>query len=141
MFRTEPPIFLRLDQMIRDAHVTLAPGSTVRLRCRAGGKPRPEVLWFKDGKMIADEEAEALRHGEGRWMLRLTRVKVEDSGKYSCRTFNKAGTINFTYDVNVVGWSRYEMTRTMIMMTTTLMIKIMTTMIMTTMTTMMAPHQ
>lgn len=104
MFRAEPPVFLRLDQMIRDSHVTQATGSTVRLRCRAGGKPRPEVLWFKNGKMIAEED-EALRHGEGRWILRLAKVKVEDSGKYTCRAFNKAGTINFTYDVDVIGRS------------------------------------
>lgn len=84
--------------MIRDSHVTQLPGSGVRLRCRASGRPRPEVIWFKDGKRIADDDG-----GAGKWMLRLERLKVEDSGKYVCRAFNRAGIINFTYEVQIIG--------------------------------------
>jgi hypothetical protein len=31
-------------------------GSTVRLNCRAFGVPKPDVLWFRNGQVLAEEE-------------------------------------------------------------------------------------
>jgi len=41
-----------------------------------------------------------------RLSLRLDRVTTDDAGSYSCRAFNKAGTVNFTYTLRVTG--RYD---------------------------------
>lgn len=58
------------------------------------------MVWLKDGKRIAVDDGDA-----GKWMLRLERVKVEDSGEYVCRAVNKAGMITFTYEVQIIGIS------------------------------------
>ena len=40
--------------------------------------------------------------------LRLTNVKVEDSGPYTCRVSNVFGSINFTYTLEVVGEQNFQ---------------------------------
>ncbi len=81
-----------------DNHVMQPAGSTVRLRCRATGKPRPSVVWLRAGQVV-----EQIDESDSKWLLRLPNAQEEDSGKYTCRVFNSAGTINFTYTLEIVG--------------------------------------
>lgn len=75
-------------------------GSSVRLKCVASGNPRPDISWLKDNKPLSPQEI-----GENKrkkWTLNLKSLKPEDSGKYTCRVFNRAGEINATYKVEVI---------------------------------------
>ena len=85
-------------EQMDDPHIMQPAGSTVRLRCRATGKPRPNIVWLKDGQAL-----DFVDDSSSKWLLRLADTQEEDSGKYTCKVFNSAGTINFTYTLEIVG--------------------------------------
>ncbi|XP_052251838.1 fibroblast growth factor receptor-like 1 isoform X2 [Dreissena polymorpha] len=96
------PFFTEVDRMMnkRDHHRPL--GSTLRLRCNAGGDPPPDVQWIKDSTQVlsfSEEESASKKH----WTLKLRNLKESDSGSYQCVVSNKHGFINFTYSVEVIG--------------------------------------
>ena len=75
-------------------------GSSVRLKCMASGNPQPEIAWLKDDRLLTEQEV-----GEGRqkkWTLSLRNLTPEQSGRYTCKVFNRAGEINATYKVEVI---------------------------------------
>ncbi|KAJ3612895.1 hypothetical protein NHX12_019152 [Muraenolepis orangiensis] len=75
-------------------------GSSVRLKCAAGGNPRPDIVWLKDDRPLTEREV-----GQGRqkkWTLSLRSLTAEQSGRYTCRVSNRAGEINATYKVEVI---------------------------------------
>uniref|UniRef100_H3AI76 Fibroblast growth factor receptor-like 1 n=1 Tax=Latimeria chalumnae TaxID=7897 RepID=H3AI76_LATCH len=75
-------------------------GSSVRLKCSASGNPRPDIVWWKDDKHIVSIEVGKSKRQK--WTLNLKNLKPEDSGKYTCHVFNRAGEINATYKVDVI---------------------------------------
>ena len=93
-----PPQFSHPDQMSH-SHVMKPIGAFARLKCRASGRPRPRIVWFKDGVMLIGGVPGHL----GKWVLKLSDLQARDSGRYTCRVTNQAGSINFTYTVEVVG--------------------------------------
>ncbi|KAK6493707.1 fibroblast growth factor receptor-like 1 [Huso huso] len=79
-------------------------GSSIRLKCAASGNPRPEIAWLKDSKPLTAQEVGESR--KKKWTLSLKNLEPEDSGKYTCRVFNRAGEINATYKVEVIQRTR-----------------------------------
>ncbi|KAM9835105.1 fibroblast growth factor receptor-like 1a isoform 2-T3 [Syngnathus typhle] len=80
-------------------------GSSVRLKCTASGNPRPEIVWLKDGRPLAqgdDENGGAEEDRKKKWTLTLKSLTPEHSGKYTCHVSNRAGHINATYKVEVI---------------------------------------
>ncbi|KAM9795607.1 fibroblast growth factor receptor-like 1a [Neosynchiropus ocellatus] len=83
-------------------------GSSVRLKCTASGNPRPDIVWFKDSRPLADGDGAAdggRAAGAGKkkkWTLSLKNLTPEHSGKYTCHVSNRAGAINATYKVEVI---------------------------------------
>lgn len=79
-------------------------GSSVRLKCTASGNPRPDIVWLKDSRPLADEDVGAggEKGKKKRWTLSLKNLTPEHSGKYTCHVSNKAGEINATYKVEVI---------------------------------------
>ncbi|KAM9741660.1 fibroblast growth factor receptor-like 1a [Menidia menidia] len=77
-------------------------GSSVRLKCTASGNPRPDIVWLKDSRPLADEDGGAGGDGKKKWTLSLKNLTPEHSGKYTCHVSNKAGEINATYKVEVI---------------------------------------
>ncbi|XP_075868444.1 fibroblast growth factor receptor-like 1a [Nelusetta ayraudi] len=73
-------------------------GSSVRLKCTASGNPRPDIVWLKDSRPLADEG----RGKKKKWTLSLKNLTPEHSGKYTCHVSNTAGEINATYKVEVI---------------------------------------
>lgn len=76
-------------------------GRTVKLTCKAGGKPEPQVhathehlpinhdlqvIWSKDGIVIHSETKRPLgsKYGIRKWTLELEDASTSDSGKYVC---------------------------------------------------------
>jgi len=76
-------------------------GSSLRLRCNAGGNPTPDVRWMKDQQIlqINEDGIDSKKH----WILKLRNLKESDSGDYQCHVYNKHGNISFTYTVEVIG--------------------------------------
>uniref|UniRef100_A0A3P9P2L9 Fibroblast growth factor receptor-like 1 n=1 Tax=Poecilia reticulata TaxID=8081 RepID=A0A3P9P2L9_POERE len=77
-------------------------GSSVRLKCTASGNPHPDIVWLKDSKPLAEEDAGAEKKKKKRWTLSLKNLAPEHSGKYTCHVSNRAGQINATYKVEVI---------------------------------------
>lgn len=79
-------------------------GSSVRLKCTASGNPRPDIVWLKDSRPLADEDSGAGGDGQKKkkWTLSLKNLTPEHSGKYTCHVSNRAGEINATYKLEVI---------------------------------------
>ncbi|XP_053284635.1 fibroblast growth factor receptor-like 1a [Pleuronectes platessa] len=76
-------------------------GSSVRLKCTASGNPRPDIVWLKDSRPLAEED-DGKDGKKKRWTLSLKNLTPEHSGKYTCHVSNRAGAINATYKVEVI---------------------------------------
>lgn len=75
-------------------------GSTISLRCKAGGNPAPNITWLKDGESPKRQLGGYKMHS---YNLFMEDVVTSDSGQYACIVCNQLGCINFTYIVDVVG--------------------------------------
>ncbi|ETE68679.1 Pro-neuregulin-2, membrane-bound isoform, partial [Ophiophagus hannah] len=70
-------------------------GAKASLKCEASaGNPQPSYKWFKDGKEIKKSKDIRIKYGNGKKISRLqfSKVKVEDTGEYSCEAENVLGT-------------------------------------------------
>ncbi|XP_069093155.1 hemicentin-2 isoform X1 [Pleurodeles waltl] len=74
-------------------------GRAVVLQCEARGSPSPSITWYKDLRPIVSSPKMAYREG-GR-ALELSKVQVSDSGSYTCRATNLAGTQERSYRLEV----------------------------------------
>ncbi|KHN78733.1 Muscle M-line assembly protein unc-89 [Toxocara canis] len=68
---------------------------TANLSVTVVGKPEPEVQWFKDGAPVNIDNVHVISKKEenGQHTLTIKQARLEDSGTYSCKAVNKAGTI------------------------------------------------
>ena len=84
--------------------------SSVRLKCAASGRPRPDITWFKDDKLLPPP---SLPPPPGRttskkpWTLGLRNLQPGDSGSYMCRVSNRLGEISATYRLDVIGMTSF----------------------------------
>ncbi len=118
---TESPHFVRPGEMSTSPYERPI-GSSIRLQCQASGEPLPNIVWYRNGNMIQQEQnLDAESQGEdqfldyadygeehdeesrSRWTLRLAHLTEADKGRYTCRVYNTLGSINFTYTLDVVG--------------------------------------
>jgi len=79
----------------RDGYVELPSGGAATLSCRAVGRPRPEVRWYKDDRRLA-------AHDDG-WIIVLDDVTRQHGGRYTCHVTNRLGSVSRTYIVHVSG--------------------------------------
>ncbi|XP_028353185.1 hemicentin-2 [Physeter macrocephalus] len=82
------------------ANVSGMAGQSLTLECDANGSPAPEITWLKDGEQIP--EAGSHRLLEGARALHFPRIQEGDSGLYSCRAENQAGTAQRDFDLLVL---------------------------------------
>ncbi|KAL5021366.1 hypothetical protein ScPMuIL_000521 [Solemya velum] len=95
-----PPNFFQPQKMKRN-EINRPVGSSVRLKCRSSGNPRPHLTWVKGVHVLADEREDGQQH-KPRWTLKLNNLKENDSGQYTCIVSNRLGSINFTYNLEVI---------------------------------------
>lgn len=97
-----PPVFSKPEKMAKKTY-TIPMRGVVRLRCRATGKPKPHIIWKKDGRTMSYKELGLDDLSKKPWVLELINVQEEDSGEYTCIVSNKYGRINATYVLQVIG--------------------------------------
>jgi len=94
---SEAPSFVHsLSAESRDGgYIELTPGGAATLSCRAVGRPRPEVRWYKDDRRLP-------AHDDG-WIVVLDDVTRQHGGRYTCHVTNGLGSVSRTYVVHVAG--------------------------------------
>ncbi|NXD06168.1 OBSL1 protein, partial [Nothocercus nigrocapillus] len=67
-------------------------GKHAKFRCYVTGKPKPEIVWKKDGKPIAPGRRHLIYEDrEGYFILKVLYCKPQDQGLYICTASNTAG--------------------------------------------------
>ncbi|XP_045626988.1 hemicentin-2 [Ursus americanus] len=84
----------------RRANLSGMAGQSLTLECDANGFPAPEIVWFKDGQPIP--ETGRYRLLDKPRALHFPRIQEGDSGLYSCRAENQAGTAQRDFDLLVL---------------------------------------
>ncbi|NXC26593.1 OBSL1 protein, partial [Campylorhamphus procurvoides] len=67
-------------------------GKHAKFRCYVTGKPKPEIVWQKDGQPLAPGRRHLIYEDrEGYFILKVLYCKPQDQGLYICTAFNTAG--------------------------------------------------
>ncbi|XP_068543743.1 obscurin-like protein 1 isoform X7 [Anas acuta] len=67
-------------------------GKHAKFRCYVTGKPKPEIIWQKDGKALAPSRRHLIYEDrEGYFILKVLYCKPQDQGLYVCTASNTAG--------------------------------------------------
>ncbi|XP_038278473.1 obscurin-like protein 1 [Dermochelys coriacea] len=67
-------------------------GKHAKFRCYVTGKPKPEIVWKKDGKIVAPDRRHLVYEDrEGYFILKVLYCKARDQGLYICTASNTAG--------------------------------------------------
>ncbi|XP_032806265.1 fibroblast growth factor receptor 2-like isoform X3 [Petromyzon marinus] len=96
------PYWTHPEKMEKRLHAVPA-GNTVKFRCPAAGMPIPSIVWFKNGREFHGEHRIGgirLRHQH--WSLIMESVVPSDHGNYTCVVRNRHGTVNHSYQLDVV---------------------------------------
>ncbi|KAI4460603.1 basigin related [Holotrichia oblita] len=87
---------------------TLQPGSSVFLKCVAGGNPTPEITWELDGRRLSNND----RYQIGQYVtvngdvvshLNVSQIQTNDGGLYRCIASSKVGAVEHAAKINVYG--------------------------------------
>ncbi|XP_062420907.1 obscurin-like protein 1 isoform X4 [Pungitius pungitius] len=89
------PNRLKDDTMTKSTKVKMfavTEGKHAKFRCFVTGKPKPEILWRKDGRLILSGRRYLLYEDrEGYFTLKVLYCKQKDNGVYVCAASNTAG--------------------------------------------------
>ncbi|NWI24750.1 OBSL1 protein, partial [Sula dactylatra] len=71
---------------------TVSAGKHAKFRCYVTGKPKPEIIWQKDGEpLIPGRRHLVYEDREGYFILKVLYCKPQDQGLYICTASNTAG--------------------------------------------------
>lgn len=76
-------------------------GYMVRLNCKAGGYPPPNITWYRDGVTPPTRGFGEIKMNH--WGLTLADSVPADKGNYTCVVCNEVDCNNFTYYLDIVG--------------------------------------
>uniref|UniRef100_A0A8C4N580 Fibroblast growth factor receptor n=2 Tax=Eptatretus burgeri TaxID=7764 RepID=A0A8C4N580_EPTBU len=97
-----PPYWTHPERMEKRLHAVPA-ANTVRFRCPAGGNPTPTIHWLKNGRTFRGEHRMGgIKLRPQHWSLIMESVVPSDRGNYTCLVVNTYGSINHTYQLDVV---------------------------------------
>ncbi|XP_077772630.1 coiled-coil domain-containing protein 141 isoform X3 [Podarcis muralis] len=82
-------------------HATLQEGDDLNLHCTISGRPRPNVIWTKDGIRVAARGTSTEKLGDTYYLLKRNAV-LADSGKYLCVATNEVGEASCSAFVRVI---------------------------------------
>lgn len=70
-------------------NATAERGEEMTLTCKASGSPDPTISWFRNGKLIEENEKYILKGSNTE--LTVRNIINKDGGSYVCKATNKAG--------------------------------------------------
>ncbi|NXD98569.1 FGFR1 factor, partial [Chaetorhynchus papuensis] len=105
------PYWTYPEKMEKKLHAVPA-AKTVKFKCPSSGTPNPTLRWLKNGKEFKPDHriggykvrgalGEQPRTG-ATWSIIMDSVVPSDKGNYTCIVENKYGSINHTYQLDVV---------------------------------------
>lgn len=96
------PRWAQPEKMEKKLHAVPA-SKTVKFRCQAEGNPTPKLRWLKNGKEFKrDQRIGGYKLREHMWTIIMESVVPSDKGNYTCLVENEYGSINHTYQLDVV---------------------------------------
>ncbi|XP_057685452.1 obscurin-like protein 1a [Corythoichthys intestinalis] len=82
----------------------VAEGKHAKFRCSVTGKPKPEIIWKKDGEHLeAGRRHLIFEDREGYYTLKVLYCKVQDTGLYVCAASNALGNTLSAVHLSVKG--------------------------------------
>ena len=78
------------------------PPFQVRLKCSAGGSPKPAIVWFKDGiplEQFALRRQATYKAKDDQFSLKISKLSPSEEGNYTCVVTNEYGQIRRTFSV------------------------------------------
>uniref|UniRef100_A0A7N6B810 Fibroblast growth factor receptor n=1 Tax=Anabas testudineus TaxID=64144 RepID=A0A7N6B810_ANATE len=99
---TMAPQWAHPEKMEKKLHAVPA-SKTVKFRCQANGNPTPTLKWYKNGKEFKrDHRIGGFKVRDHVWTIIMESVVPSDKGNYTCVVENQYGSINHTYQLDVV---------------------------------------
>ncbi|XP_072335438.1 fibroblast growth factor receptor 2-like isoform X9 [Scyliorhinus torazame] len=97
-----PPYWTQPNKMEKQLHAVPA-ANTVKFRCPAAGNPKPSMRWLKNGREFKPEyRMGSYKIRPQHWSLIMESAVPSDKGNYTCVIENLYGSINHTYQLDVV---------------------------------------
>lgn len=85
---------------------TVSAGKHAKFRCYVTGKPKPEIIWQKDGEPLTPGRRHLIYEDrEGYFILKVLYCKPKDQGLYVCTASNTAGQTLSAVQLQVKGRS------------------------------------
>ncbi|KAM9836161.1 obscurin-like protein 1a [Aulostomus maculatus] len=82
----------------------VAEGKHAKFRCFVTGKPKPEIIWKKDGALLEPGRRHLIfEDREGYYTLKVLYCKVQDTGLYVCAASNALGNTLSAVHLSVKG--------------------------------------
>lgn len=92
-----PPRFVTIPGDVQYINV----GDSIILNCQALGTPTPEIVWFKDATDVQPTTTVGIFNDGTE--LRISNIRTEDIGDYTCIARNGEGQISHTARVLIAG--------------------------------------
>ncbi|NWS02972.1 FGFR1 factor, partial [Motacilla alba] len=95
------PYWTYPEKMEKKLHAVPA-AKTVKFKCPSSGTPNPTLRWLKNGKEFKPDHRIGGYKVRATWSIIMDSVVPSDKGNYTCIVENKYGSINHTYQLDVV---------------------------------------
>ncbi|NXC24705.1 FGFR1 factor, partial [Campylorhamphus procurvoides] len=95
------PYWTYPEKMEKKLHAVPA-AKTVKFKCPSSGTPNPTLRWLKNGKEFKPDHRIGGYKVLGGWVEGNSPLVPSDKGNYTCIVENKYGSINHTYQLDVV---------------------------------------
>lgn len=96
--RKVPPTFTKKPSAVEDTE-----GKMVKLEGRVSGSQPLTVNWYKDGTEIFSSASYDISFKTSVAMLCIKKSQLSDSGTYTCKVTNEAGTASCEVSVHITG--------------------------------------
>ena len=86
-----------------EAPINVTEGGEVTLDVTVAGKPKPDVKWYKDDRILRESNRLDIKARGDKHSVVILGIKADDSGVYKCQARSKMGTVSRTFHVIVEG--------------------------------------